>query len=111
MNNFKKDWKFYLISFFSVVFFASLPELLLRLTPPDFTIDFMYEVYYYLIFFILFFVVLLLFFLGLGKGRIKNRAIFLIYFSLLFLATFLLTANWVGDIFLGILKSPMSFPG
>jgi hypothetical protein len=113
MNNIKKDIKFYLFSFLLVAFFAVLPPVAskLILVPHSLSVDFMYLIFYYLIYFILFLVSILLLFLGWGKGKIKNRKIFLIYFSLLFLVTFLFAANWVGDIFLGALRSPMSFPG
>jgi hypothetical protein len=106
MNNIKKDWKFYLISFFSVTFFAALPELLLSLTSPNFRIDFMYEVLYCLAFFVLFLVSLVLFFFGFGKEKIKNRKAFLIYYSLLFLATLYVVAYWLGWIVDSIFHSP-----
>jgi hypothetical protein len=88
MNNFKKDWRFYVISFLIVVFFAVLPELYLSLTPSDFRIDFMWEILYYVVFFVLFLVSLVLFFFGLRTERPKDKKIFLIYYFLLFLATF-----------------------
>lgn len=98
MNNVFKDWKLYLISLFTVVFLSCLPWLIFEFISLPFSVDFMFFVYYYLIFFLLLFISLLLLFFGFGKGQIKNRKIFLIYYSLLFLMTILLAGNWLGAV-------------
>jgi hypothetical protein len=111
MNNLKKDWKIYLSSFLLIVFFAGLPMLISRfiLVPFSVSVDFMDLVFYYLVFFVSFFVSLVLFFFGLGKKRLKGGKTFLIYYSLLFLATLYAVAYWLGWLLDFLFRSPFRF--
>lgn len=96
MNNFIKDWRLYLISFLVIASIASFPWVVSHSIALPFSIDFMYLIFYYLAFFVLFLVSLILFFFGLGKGKIKGRKVFLVYYSLLFLITLCAVTYWLG---------------